>query len=240
MNRLVKCVVANLAIVPTMVFAQSVQTIYKFVDESGRVTYANSPIKGGAKVDLEPLTVMPSSPSAAAASMAQAPTARAIAVAKVTSVPSHAYSITAAPVAFTAASVVAAPTAAAIVPASAAPPPTTMAALVTGENTQQRAQQRRADVRQRILQREIQAEEKSLDGARSALTGEQRRSGELRAMRASLSATTVTATPQKALISPDVRADIERHFERVRNLQDEVAMHEGNIAVLREEVVTGK
>ena len=236
MNRLAKYAVASLAIVPAMVFAQSMQTIYKFVDESGRVTYANSPIKGGAKVDLEPLTVIPSSPSTFNTSIAQAPAARAIPVAKVTSVPSPAYSITATPVAFTAAAVVTAPITAAVVSASAVPPPTTMAALDIGEN----AQQRRADVRQRILQNEIHAEEKSLDLTRMALAEEQRRSGDMRAMRASLSVTTLVGAPQKMPISPDVRAEIERHFERVRNLQDEVAMHEDNITALREEMVARK
>jgi hypothetical protein len=42
------------------------------------------------------------------------------------------------------------------------------------------------------------------------------------------------------LISADTRAEIERHFERVRNLQDELAMHEGSITALREEMVAMK
>jgi hypothetical protein len=111
-----------------------------------------------------------------------------------------------------------------------------MAALDTGE----RAQQRRVEVRQRILQSEIQVEEKSLGEARTALAVEQRRSGEVRTLRASFSATAANATPGKPLISPAVREEIERHFERVRNLQDQVAMHEGNIAALREEMIARK
>jgi hypothetical protein len=39
------------------------QVIYKYVDPSGRVTYANSPIKGGVRVELDPLTIMPSAPN---------------------------------------------------------------------------------------------------------------------------------------------------------------------------------
>ena len=49
---------------PAAAAASRMETvIYKHVDENGRVTYANSPIKGGARVDLEPLTVIPSTPS---------------------------------------------------------------------------------------------------------------------------------------------------------------------------------
>ena len=38
-------------------------TIYKHVDESGRVTYTNKPMKGAVTLDLEPLTTIPSTPS---------------------------------------------------------------------------------------------------------------------------------------------------------------------------------
>jgi chromosome segregation ATPase len=38
-------------------------TIYKLVDESGRVTYSNKPMKGAVVVELEPLTTIPSTPS---------------------------------------------------------------------------------------------------------------------------------------------------------------------------------
>jgi len=37
-------------------------TIYKHVDESGRVTYTNKPMKGAVTLDLEPLTTIPSTP----------------------------------------------------------------------------------------------------------------------------------------------------------------------------------
>ena len=42
------------------VWAQS--TIYKHVDDSGRVTYSNKPMKGAVTLDLEPLTTIPSTP----------------------------------------------------------------------------------------------------------------------------------------------------------------------------------
>lgn len=41
-------------------FAQS--TIYKHVDESGRVTYSNKPMKGATVLELEPLTTIPGTP----------------------------------------------------------------------------------------------------------------------------------------------------------------------------------
>ena len=235
MIRLAKSIVACSVVMPAMLFAQSAQTIYKFIDESGRVTYANSPIKGGTKLDLEPLTVIQSSSGPAAA---QTPPARTVAVAKVVSVPSPTYTMAAAPITFPATTV--SPALAAPMPApSQAPSPAIVASLDT-DNAQERAQQRRADVRLRILQSEIRAEEKSLDATRVALAEEQRRSGDIRIKRASFAATTQTATPQKPLISPEVRAEIEQHFERIRNLQDELSVHEGNIAALREELQAKK
>lgn len=219
------------------VVTQSSQTIYKFVDESGRVTYANSPIKGGTKLDLEPLTIMESPRGAA---NAQTTAVRAIPVAKVTSVPSSSYLAASAPVA-PATNVTFAPTPIAT-PARivADAQPMVVASLDTSDKSLERAQQRRAEVRQRILQSEIQAEEKSLSNARAALSEEQRRSSEIRTMRASFSATAQTATTQKPLISPETRTEIERHFERIRNLQDQVAMHEGNISALRGEMIANK
>lgn len=41
----------------------SVPTIYKLVDASGRITYTNSPTKGATKVELDPITVIPSTPA---------------------------------------------------------------------------------------------------------------------------------------------------------------------------------
>jgi hypothetical protein len=209
-----------------MVFAQASQTIYKLVDETGRVTYANSPIKGGTKVNLEPLTVLQSTPVAASTS---ATDARPTPVAKVTSVSSSNFVALAAPAAISAA------------PATVATPaPTKIASLDATDKIQDQAQQRRADIRRRILEGEIQAEEKSLAAARAALNEEQSRSGDMRTMRSSYAETAAGVTAQKPLISPVIRAAIERHFERIRALQDEVATHEGNVVSLREEKAAKK
>jgi hypothetical protein len=42
-------------------------TIYKLVDDSGRVTYSNKPMKGATVVELEPLTTLPAPPAVLAA-----------------------------------------------------------------------------------------------------------------------------------------------------------------------------
>ncbi len=46
----------------TSVLAQS--TIYKHVDENGRVTYSNKPMKGATVMELEPITTIPAMPAA--------------------------------------------------------------------------------------------------------------------------------------------------------------------------------
>ncbi len=54
--------IAGLAIAAsTSALAQS--TIYKYVDDSGRITYSNKPMKGAVVIDLEPRTTIPATPS---------------------------------------------------------------------------------------------------------------------------------------------------------------------------------
>ncbi|OFZ98629.1 MAG: hypothetical protein A2Z44_03195 [Betaproteobacteria bacterium RBG_19FT_COMBO_58_11] len=47
------------ALLLTMSARTSAEGMYKHVDEQGRVTYSNTPIKGGKKVDLPPLSTLP-------------------------------------------------------------------------------------------------------------------------------------------------------------------------------------
>ena len=57
--------IAGMAIAAsTSVFAQS--TIYKHVDESGRVTYSNKPMKGAMVMELDPITTLPHAAAAPA------------------------------------------------------------------------------------------------------------------------------------------------------------------------------
>jgi hypothetical protein len=55
--------IASLCVAATTT-AVAQTTIYKLVDESGRVTYSNKPMKGAVVMDLEPLTTIPSPPAA--------------------------------------------------------------------------------------------------------------------------------------------------------------------------------
>jgi hypothetical protein len=58
--------IASFAVaVTTSAFAQT--TIYKHVDESGRVTYSNKPMKGATVMELEPITLIPGLPAHAPA-----------------------------------------------------------------------------------------------------------------------------------------------------------------------------
>ena len=51
-------------------------TIYKHVDENGRVTYTNKPMKGATVLELDPITTIPASPAVA---VAPPPAAKAVA-----------------------------------------------------------------------------------------------------------------------------------------------------------------
>lgn len=263
MNRPAKIIGFAFALMPSLALAQSTSSpasqtvIYKHVDEQGRVTYANSPIKGGARVELEPLTVIPSTPTGSlnpaggrtqAAAPAPAPTMATITPPPTAKSSSAATLLSNAPAAST-------PTAPAPAPASAiqvasvlplssaasapkAPAPVAIASAepTSLETINQLTQQRRDETRRRLLEGELQTEEQMLAAARSKLAEEQKNSTNIRAMRASFSATAETATAQKPLIAPETRAEIERHFERVRNLQDQVAMHENHLQGLREQL----
>ncbi|MBC8023843.1 MAG: DUF4124 domain-containing protein [Burkholderiales bacterium] len=50
-------------------------TIYKHVDESGRVTYTNKPMKGAVVLELDPITIIPVLPAGASPAAATAPAA---------------------------------------------------------------------------------------------------------------------------------------------------------------------
>lgn len=223
MNRIANILCFSVALAPAVAFAQSASSgsssssvIYKHVDEHGRVSYSNSPIRGGARVDLEPLTVIPSTPSGSLtggsrpASAKPAPETHAPLPAASTSAPAD-------------------NKVAMVVPVESR--------ALNSDAVQQLAQQRRAETRKRILESEAQTEEDMLAAARAKLSEEQRGSGNYRAMRASFAATPEAVTAQRPLIAPDKRAEIESHFERIRNLQDQVSMHESHLRELRDQLV---
>jgi uncharacterized protein DUF4124 len=62
--------IAGIAIAATAsAYAQT--TIYKHVDESGRITYSNKPMKGATVMELDPITIIPATPTPAAQKPAQ-------------------------------------------------------------------------------------------------------------------------------------------------------------------------
>lgn len=84
--------IAAVAIMATA-SAHAQTTIYKHVDESGRITYTNKPLKGATVMELEPLTTIPGTPAGRlqkASAPSAAPQEARPAVAIVTPVPAAA------------------------------------------------------------------------------------------------------------------------------------------------------
>lgn len=121
--------------------------IWKHVDESGRVTYSNRPIKGAVLMELDPISVVPPlAPRAANAAPAAGPSM----------VP--------------AANTTKAPAVATVTP-RALPLPTPANATVASVDPN--TQKSRDDARRRILEEELRQEERSLQEARERLREEQ-------------------------------------------------------------------
>jgi Domain of unknown function (DUF4124) len=311
--------------------AEPIGTIYKLVDASGRVTYSNTPVSGAKQVELDPITVIPGSPSGSlgdaardkAATAAQAlppapllipvsapplaaiaplpaiqpsattsaaPTsARAVAqvtpVATPKSVPLQVVQTqpqlqpqtqpqiqpqvqpqvvnltraSAENVAAASPNPLGLPVvklrpngAAAAMPASTFAAPETVtdnrapqftaalapvmepaATLAPAPAPEAIAQAKREDARKKMVMSTIADEERILGEVKELLATERKQSDSMRALRASL---TTTSDAQKTAANAEVRAQVERHFERVRDLQDQVAMHERNIADMRQKL----
>ena len=190
MRRLIKntsVALVCLAFAPLCVHAQSAQTIYKHVDENGRVTYSNSPIKGAERVDLQPITVLPSASSVPSTASAN------VAIARVTTLPRAAKAISVATAHTVAAKPVEAPlsTKDAIetsASANASLAMTAPTAVVEPANVLATpAQARQAELQRRSLQNSLLAEQESLANAKAGLAEESRKSDSIRALRASFS-----------------------------------------------------
>jgi hypothetical protein len=256
-------------------FAQTV-VVYKHVDESGRVTYSNQPMKGASVVELSPLTVLPK--SQAAQTNASAPTKLSVAnttpswpTSPAASAPTEA--MNASPIdakpqptaqndqalepraaADTKQEQRVAASSAADVSRQISPP---AVAVVTTKPPQREvlnarspmnsgmtvamlAQQRREDVRRRILEGEIEAESQLKAEAEADLQRVQAKSAAMRSLSAAITADE-RALAGKGPLSDDLLATksvVMRHFERVRELQDQVAMHEENLAELKSQLRT--
>jgi len=79
----------------------------------------------------------------------------------------------------------------------------------------------------------INQQEQLLATARAQLVEEQRASESFRALRARLPAVIDQTNPAKAAIQNDIKTQVEQHFERIRNLQDQISQYEHNQAALQ-------
>ena len=109
-------------------------------------------------------------------------------------------------------------------------------------------QQRRDEIKLRMMQNAVNTESKLLADAKAKLAEENVASKGVHAIKASFHAAARAGRTDKLalvpVISPEERAKVERHFERVRDLQDQISMHEKNLddlrAVLKVETSTVK
>ena len=134
--------IAGIVLLATTAHAQS--TIYKHVDESGRITYTNKPMKGATVLELDPITIIPAGTAAAPQKATEARPA-------------------AADKAFTPDKSDLKPIAAIVTPL----PRTTLASI------EPQVQRKRDDERRRILEEELAQEESTLTRARASLLQEQ-------------------------------------------------------------------
>ena len=187
-------------------------TIYKHVDEGGRVTYTNKPIKGATVVDLEPLTTIPTPPAVIATAKASnftisndkgSPTIEkaSLAVDKP-----------------------AKPAVAIVTPLA----PTNLASMASVDT---QVQKKRDGDRRRILEQELAQEEQSLGALRGSILQEQQNPTLVAAVRAAQQAT--DPTPSQLV---EMRNAIDKASGRIRGLQATAAEHEKNIEALKKEL----
>ena len=207
--------IASLAIMSSpLVSAQS--TIYKHVDEGGRITYTNRPMKGAVAMELDPINTLAVPAAVSAAAVRLAPPAEKVpepARLEVVLKPEPVVKVEPLPRAESRA-------ASALVPAPQA--------LASVEPSLQR---RRDDERRRILEGELKQEESSLGRIRDSLHKEQQNPTLVAAVRAAQTA----SDPTPAQMA-EFRANIDKVSGRIRGLQSTVADHEKNIEALKKEL----
>ncbi len=177
--------------------------IWKHVDENGRVTYSNRPIKGAALMELDPITTIPplaprtALSSAPAASTAEKPAAKAPAVATVTP--------------------------------RVLPLPTPANATVASVDPN--TQKGRDDMRRRILEDELRQEERSLAEARDRLRDEQQNPTLIAAVRVAQQAQEPTPAQQAEMRAAlekasgrirGLQASVAEHEKNVEALKKEL------------------
>ncbi len=97
------------------------------------------------------------------------------------------------------------------------------------------------------IQAAIEAEQKLLAAAKAALDEENGQSEGVRAIKATFNASAKTGVnnggvklAQVPVITAEERQKVVRHFDRIRDLQDEIAAHEKALDDLRHDLTTGK
>ena len=195
--------IAGLALTAsTGAFAQT--TIYKHIDAStGRVTYSNKPMKDGVVVELEPLTTIPSTPSGMLVKQpAAAPTP-----APASAEPAE------------------------IKPAVALVTPTSKPAAASFPSVDSRTQKARDEGRRKILEEELDREEKALTDVRKSVADEQMNPTLVAAVRLAQQTTDPSPTQQS-----EIRRSLDKASGRIRGLQATAAEHEKNIEALKKEL----
>jgi hypothetical protein len=222
--------IATLAIAASgSALAQSTgNTIYKHVDESGRITYTNRPMKGAVAMDLDPISTVPGLPPEAVtrAAVLSTPTGSPLPVekpaaqaAKLEVVPK------AAPPQIKVEPLPDSRSASAVSPAPAAAAKPTLAAVEPS------TQRKRDEERRRILEGELKQEERGLESARASVAKEQQNPQLIAAVRAAQA----TAEPTPAQMA-EFRSNLDKASGRIRGLQAIVADHEKNIEALKKEL----
>ena len=198
--------IAGMAIVASAsAFAQT--TIYKHVDDSGRITYSNKPMKGAVVMELDPLTTIPATPAGLLTNRAGAPAPL------VTSEKSEE------------ARAEARPAVATVTPVNGARP------MLASMSVEPQLQKRRDSERRRILDDELKSEEESLKVVRNSVLQEQQNPQLVAAVR--LAQQTSDPTPTQL---SEFRSSIDKASGRIRGLQATVAEHEKNIEALKKEL----
>jgi hypothetical protein len=197
--------------------AAPVTTIYKLVDDSGRVTYSNLPLKGATVVELEPLTVIPGSAPPTARGVANGAAQSAQANINInTPEGSNSSQVMSASVSPTA---IAPPLA--LIPSTALP------------NVDAGTQKKRDDMRRKILEDEMRAEEKLLADAVIALNAVESDRTAINLMKSAAEKGTPAAYAE-------ARRNYDQREEKLREMQENVSSHEKNLNALKREIAAVK
>jgi hypothetical protein len=203
--------VASIALLAsTSALAQT--SIYKHVDENGRVTYTNKPMKGAVQMELEPLTTIPATPTGTLRAQpvaAKAPAEKAEAI-EVNGSGKDTLAASARP-------------AVAVV--------TPVSSREKIASIEPQVQKKRDNDRRRILEEELAAEEQSLTRVRASVVEEQQNPMLVAAVRAAQTAESPSPTQMI-----EMRNTLDKASGRIRGLQATAAEHEKNIEALKKEL----